>query len=99
MYESMYNYVEADFYLPWFLMFLSGLSLAFFPFFDVAHLSCFILGKTNNRMMRGGNSSHACEDIPVRRSVRQAGHFPKPYSPPPSPLPHPPSTEQIMRIF
>jgi hypothetical protein len=65
---------------------------------DVAHLGCFILGKTNNRMMHGG-SSHAGEDVPVRHSARQAGHSPEPYSPPPPPPPHLPSTEQIMRMF
>ena len=40
-----------------------------------------------------------CEDVPVRRSARQAGHSPEPYLPPPPPPPHPPSTEQIVRMF
>ena len=68
-------------------------------FSDVAHLGCVVLGKTNNRMTRGDNSSDACEDVPIRRSARQAGHSPEPYIRPPPPPANPPSTEQILRMF
>ena len=50
-------------------------------------------------MTRGGSNSDACEDTPVRRSARQAGHSPEPYVPPPPPPLNPPSTEQILRMF
>lgn len=50
-------------------------------------------------MPQGGSSSQACEDVPVRRSARQAGQSPEPYQPPPPPPPHPPSTKQIMQMF
>ena len=100
MYESMYNYVGTFLSARIsFRCFLLGLSLAFIPILDISHLGCFILGKQKNRMTRGGRSSQACEDVPVRRSARQAGHSPEPYQPPPPPPPHPPSTEQIMRMF
>ena len=80
--------------------FLSALLLAFPQFIlDVSHLGCVVLEKINNRMTRGGSSSDACEDVPVRRSARQAGHSLKPYVPPPPPPPNPPSTEQILRMF
>lgn len=82
-----------------FAVFFRVCRLLLFPFLDVAHPGCFILEKTNSRMMRGGSSSHACKDVPVRRSARQAGHSPEPYPPPPPPPSHPPSTKQIMRMF
>ena len=50
-------------------------------------------------MTRGGSSSDTCEDVPVRRSARQAGQSPEPYVPPLPPPPNPPSTKQIMRMF
>ena len=103
MYESMYNYVGtlfAVFSSLFCFLFFSGFLASFSPLFlDVAHRACVILGKTNNRMTRGGSSIHAGEDVPIRRSARQAEHSPEPYNPPPPPPPHPPSTEQIMRMF
>lgn len=50
-------------------------------------------------MTRGGSSTHACEDVLVRHSARQAGHSPEPYLQPPPPPPNPPFTKQIMRMF
>ena len=80
--------------------FLSGFVAGFSPFYlDVSHLGCVVLGKIHNRMPRGGSSSGAHEDAPVRRSTRQAGQSPEAYVPPPPPPPNPPSTEQIMRMF
>ena len=38
-----------------------------------------LIGKIKSRMTQGGSSSQADEDVPVRRSARQAGHSPKPY--------------------
>ena len=101
MYESMYNYVGTLFYSSYFLcyfVFSRDLLLAFpqFIFLDVSHLGCVVLGKNHNRMTRGGSSSDAHADTPVRRSAQQAGHSPEPYVPPP---PNPPSTKQILRMF
>ena len=87
------------------IFFLISISLGIccwlFPnlFLDVSHLGCVVLGKIHNRMSRGGSTSNAHEDAPVRRFARQAGHSPEPYIPPPPPPPNPPSTEQLLRMF
>ena len=96
----MYNYVGTFlFALVSFRCVFLGLSLAFPPILGYFSSRLLCIGKINNRMTRGGSSSQACEDVPVRRSARQAGHSPEPYQPPPPPPPHPPSTDQIMRMF
>ena len=96
----MLDFLLFDVFLPEF-RFLSGFVAGFSPLYFLfgccsSRLRC--LGK-NNRMTRGGSSSDTCEDVPVRRSVRQAGHSPEPYVPPPPPPPNPPSTEQILCMF
>ena len=95
----MYNYVGL-FYSTWFsfAVFFRDLSLVF-PHFGIFSSWLLCIGKTKNRMPRGGSSSQAGEDVPVRCSARQAGHSPEPYQPPPPPPPQPPSTEQILRMF
>ena len=80
-------------------LFSSGICRWLSSHFGIFSSWLLCIGKTNNRMMRGGGNSQAGEDVPVLCSARQAGHSPEPYQPPPSPPPHPPSTEQIMRIF
>ena len=89
-----------DFFSTWFYSLLSsGICHWFFPHFGIFSSWLLCIGKTKNRMMCGGSNSQAGEDVPVRRSARQAGHSPEPYQPPlPSP-PQPPSTEQILRMF
>ena len=77
-----------------------GLLLLAFPFyFEYFSSRWRCLGKNQNRMTRGGNSSNVREGTPVRRSARQAGHSPEPYDAPPPPPPNPPSTNQILRMF
>ena len=73
--------------------------LNFLPIFGCCSSRLLLLGKINSKMTRGGSSTQACEDVPVRRLARQAGHSPEPYPQPPPPPPNPPSTEQIMRMF
>ena len=79
--------------------FIPGFVIGFFPHFGIFSSWLLCIGKTKNRMMRGGNSSQSCEDVPVRRSARPAGYSPEPYQPPLPPPPHPPSTNKIMRMF
>ena len=103
MYESMYNYVGAFYliavFLDSFVLLFRVCRWLFFPCLDVAHRSCSYWEKINSRMTRGGSSTQASEDVPVRRLARHAGHSPEPYPQPPPPPPNPPSTEQIMRMF
>ena len=101
MYESMYNYVGTFYSIAVFFgsFAFPGLSLAFLPMFGCCSSWLLLLGKINSRMMRGGSSTQACEEVPVRRSARQAGHSPESYPQPPLRLPNPPSTQQIMRMF
>ena len=77
----------------------SGICQWFFHHFGIFSSWLLCIGKTKNRMPRGGSNSQAGEDVPVRRPARQAGHSPEPYQPPPPPPPQPPSTEQILRMF